>query len=112
VTEGKRQVISLSDVAAGYQTRVSLYTFVGSTIEVILRSDARRYAVRFVNQGIVNWSVEPTPGPMPNPLPAGASSFAGEMYKFADCPSWVIGDWYGRATAGMVIIIWECLKVG
>src|SRR5688500_13773795 len=111
MVESKLRVVSMSEVTAGYQTRISEYITTGPTTERILKADPRRYTVRFAPLGLGAYTMEPTPGPIPANLSPGSSLVQPETYKWADAPSWVSGEWYVAAGGGTVILIWECLKV-
>lgn len=95
----------------GYQTRISVFTSGVTTLQRFLNADPRRYAVRFAAFGLAAFTIEPTPGPIPNGYPTGSSLNAPVIYEWPKYPSWVTGEWYVECGVGTEISIWECLKV-
>lgn len=102
----------MADVAAKYQTVVTLRPAQSAGLHRALPNNPKRFYVEFyLTQGALS-SFYICPGP----VPAGMSNqIAGEFplkYKFSDCPSIVTGEFYANDDGAASCVIIECLYVG
>jgi len=95
-----------------FQTQLSYVTFGGTSPLLLLHADPRRVYVAFFAGGGFGSTVWCRPGPIPNGFPVPVAGNLPLDYKFHDCPSVVMGEWYGWGTLGATVEMIECLFVG
>lgn len=100
---------NMSEVAALYETRHTIFTLDGSARQMVLEADPRRFYVRFSILNAIGITYPLLPGPTINSVfPPIAANIEWEV-KFKDCPSICTGEWYCGGGAGGAILITECV---
>lgn len=102
----------MAEVAGKYQTVVTVYNPVSAQIVQLLPLNPKRYYLEIRGETTGSpWHVA-LPGPILPPNAYNAQTTTPQIYKFADCPSLVTGEFYIFDDGFDQIITIEVIYVG
>jgi hypothetical protein len=100
-----------SEIAAGYQTKVTAVHVASSTWAKVASADARRvYIDFFFVNGLGLWAFGPDG--IQNTTPQQINTQPTLAFKLRDAPALVIGEWYVAGFPAVDLYVIEQLKVG
>lgn len=106
------QAPSLALTTARYRTQLTPVPPDGTTVQRLLKADARRWYVEFWSRSGAATMARPLPGPMPDvPVTFGVAN-SPQVYKWRDAPSMVQGEWFSAGTDADGWLVVECLYLG